>query len=226
MIDGQEVWKRCKCVETRKLKRLIKASEITEEFRKLTFGNFKVEDKEEIVIQAFECAKSYFCEYPKIKSTRKNSIALLGQPGAGKTHLLTALSNNLIVKKKQHVVYFPYVEGFDDLRNDFDQLEEKMTHMRNADVLFIDDLFKPVRDSKGKRKPKYSEWILEKLYNVINHRYLNHKPLLISSELLIDDMLAIDEALATRIYEMCRDFIVIIQGDPLKLNHRVEGLEL
>ncbi len=46
-------------------------------------------------------------------------------------------------------MYFPYVEGMGDLRNDFDQLETKLDAMRKAEVLFIDDLFKPVKGAAG-----------------------------------------------------------------------------
>ncbi|MCY8970020.1 ATP-binding protein IstB, partial [Bacillus atrophaeus] len=40
----------------------------------------------------------------------------------------------------------------------------------------------------------------------------------------IERIVQIDEALGTRIYEMCSDYIVIIEGDKLLLNHRLAGL--
>lgn len=42
------------------------------------------------------------------------------------------------------VIYFLFVEGFIDLKNDFDFLEVKLSWMKQVDVLFIDDLFKLV----------------------------------------------------------------------------------
>lgn len=228
--DGVEYWKQCECIERRKVQRLMKSSAITEGFQRLGFSNFRTEEKDEVIVDAYQCALSYYNSFKSIeemKQERKNSIALLGQPGAGKTHLLTAIANNLIQKKHLHVIYFPFVEGFNDLKDDFDQLEEKLTRMKSADVLFIDDLFKPVsvNDKYGRRKvPKATEWQIEQMYAVINHRYLNHLPILISSELDIDEMVAVDEALATRILEMCKDYLVVIHGDPMKLNHRLEGV--
>lgn len=180
------------------------------------FGNFNVEGKELVIIDSRDCAMEYFTNYEEIKHSRTNSIALLGQPGAGKTHLLTAVANNFIQKKLIPVLYFPYIEGFNDLRDDLKKLEEKLQRMKEVEVLFIDDLFKPVRGN-----PQATEWELKQLFSVINYRYLNHKPIMISSELDIDRMLNLDEALATRIAEMCKSYMVVIKGDKKVLNHRL-----
>ncbi|MBT2680028.1 ATP-binding protein [Bacillus sp. ISL-35] len=216
--NGQELWVRCSCVEWRRAQKLMKASEITDEFKNLGFKNFITDGKPDIISEIRECALTYLKDFENIKGSRSNSIALLGQPGAGKTHLLTAIANNLMKRMNVPVLYFPYVEGFNDLKDDFDKLEEKLERMKQVDVLFIDDLFKPV-----KGKPRATEWQVEQTYAVINYRYLNHKPLLISSELTVDELADVDEALGTRIYQMCKDYTVLIKGDRKLLNHRLAG---
>nr|WP_248893979.1 DnaA/Hda family protein [Bacillus methanolicus] len=208
----------CECVKTKRIERIMKASEITDDFKKMGFKNFMREGKPKVIHDAFECAMEYFQEFNTILHKRQNSIALLGQPGAGKTHLLMAIANNLIKKLQVPVLYFPYVEGFGDLKDDFDLLEEKLERMKKVDVLFIDDLFKPV-----KGKPRATEWQVEQTYAVVNYRYLNHKPILVSSELTIEELIEVDEALGTRIFQMCQDYTVVIPKD-IKLNHRLEGL--
>lgn len=213
-----EVWVKCDCIARRRVQKMMKASEITEEFEKLGFQNFKTTGKPQVINDVYNCALTYFQEYQSIKNTRQNSIALLGQPGAGKTHLLTAISNNLIKRLNVPVLYFPYVEGFEDLKDDFDKLKAKLDRMNNAEVLFIDDLFKPV-----KGKPRATEWQIEQMYSVINYRYLNHKPILVSSELTVDELVDVDEALGTRIYQMCQDYTVVIKGERKILNHRLVG---
>ncbi len=220
--------KQCECVKQKKIAKLMAASGITEKFEKLLFGNFKLNGKPQMIKDAYECAVEYFKDFEKIKGERANSIALLGQPGSGKTHLLTAIMNNLINKKSTHCLYFPYVEGMSDLKNDFDQLETKLDAMRKAEVLFIDDLFKPVfaTTMEGRiKKPRATEWQIEQIQSVVNYRYLNHKPLLISSELDTGELLDIDEALGSRIHQMCRDYTVIIKGDRMQLNHRLGDWE-
>ncbi|MEC1662978.1 ATP-binding protein [Bacillus halotolerans] len=217
--DGYEVWVRCKCIERRRIRKLMNSSDITAEFEKLKFKNFTTEGKPAVVKDAYDTAVEYYKDFDSIQGTRSNSIALLGQPGSGKTHLLTAISNKLIKSKNIAVQYFPYVEGFNDLKDDFDKLEEKLNRMKEIEVLFIDDLFKPMNG-----KPRATDWQVEQTYSVINYRYLNHKPVLISSELDIEKLVEIDEALGTRIYEMCADYCVIIKGDRMLLNHRLAGL--
>ncbi|MCA1183450.1 ATP-binding protein [Bacillus licheniformis] len=217
--DGIEVWVRCKCVEWRRIRKLMNSSDITAEFEKLQFKNFVTEGKDKLIIEAYDCAVDYYKDFEDIRDKRRNSIALLGQPGSGKTHLLTAISNKLIKSKNIPVQYFPYVEGFNDLKDDFEKLEEKLRRMKEVDVLFIDDLFKPLNG-----KPRATDWQVEQTYSVINYRYLNHKPIMISSEWNIEQLVKIDEALGTRIYEMCEDYIVIIEGDRMLLNHRLASL--
>lgn len=214
---------RCDCVKKVRMDRLMKSSDITDEFKRLGFQNFDTEGKPEIIADMKDCAMDYYKEFDKTRGGRANSMALLGQPGSGKTHLLMAISNNLIVKKGVSVHYFPYVEGFNDLKEDFEQIAPKLDRMKKADVLFIDDLFKPVGRGTN-RKPRATEWQIEQMYAVINYRYLNHLPILVSSELDVDQLDEVDEALGSRIYEMCQDFIVVIEGDRKLLNHRLEGL--
>lgn len=214
---------RCECVKKVRMNRLMKSSDITEEFKRLRFQNFGTEGKPEIVADMKDCAMGYYKKFDEIRTGRANSMALLGQPGSGKTHLLMAISNNFLANKSMAVHYFPYVEGFNDLKEDFDQLAPKLERMKTADVLFIDDLFKPVGWGAN-RKPRATDWQIEQMYAVINYRYLNHLPILISSELDVDQLDGVDEALGSRIIEMCQDFMVMIEGDRKKLNHRLAGL--
>ncbi|MBL5768004.1 ATP-binding protein [Bacillus sporothermodurans] len=211
-----ELLKDCTCSKKRQSDHLMKFSEITDEFKKMSFGSFSLEGKHELIHEAYGCAVDYYKDFDRIKGNRCNSISLLGQPGSGKTHLLTALANNLIQKKQISVLYFPFVEGFNDLKDDFNLLEEKITKMKRVGVLFIDDLF------KGRDFP--TPFQLEQMFGVINYRYLNYLPIMISSEKTVDDLCDIDEALGTRIYQMSKDYTVVIKGDRNVLNHRLEGL--
>lgn len=210
IITGRNTARECECVVQRRINRLIKASQITEGFKKLTFKNFITKGKPQVIIDAYKCAANYCKRFPEIRNTRHNSICLLGQPGSGKTHLLIAASNYLL-KRGIGVLYFPYREGFDEIKDDLDALEEKASRMKEVDVLFIDDLYK-----RGA-----TEFEIKTMFSVINHRYLNHKPIMVSSEFLEDDLLDIDEALGSRILEMAKDFTVPITGDRKLLNHRL-----
>jgi len=212
MADIGEIWKVCECQKKKRILHLAKASQITEEFQKLGFQNFELKDKPKIICDAYKCAIDYLKNFESIKNDRKNSIALLGRPGAGKTHLLTAICNNLILKGIA-VQYMPWVETFNELRDDFGLLNERIIQMQKVPVLYIDDLF------KSRKKP--TDFQIEQLYAIVNYRYLNNLPLLISSEIDMDSIADIDEATGTRIYQMCKDYTVLLSSDDRSLNHRL-----
>ncbi|AVF25071.1 ATP-binding protein [Paenibacillus larvae] len=215
IVNGEEwlmdVWVTCDCVEKRRLQRLFQASAITDEFAKKTFDNFKLGQVHEIVREAYAVANEYVRDFDKLRSQRSNSIALLGRPGAGKTHLLMAVANTLLARGIG-VVYFPYVEGFNELRKDLDQLDERVRRLQQAEVLFIDDLF------KGRSEP--TEWQKEQLFAIINYRNLQKLPMLISSERNFAQMVDIDEAIGSRLRDMARGMTVTIIGNK-DLNYRM-----
>lgn len=100
-----------------------------------------------------------------------------------------------------------------ELKDDFDLLLTKVQQMQQVEVLFIDDMF------KGRKEP--TPFQLEQLFSIVNYRYLNNKPMLISSERDIDQMCEIDEAIGSRIYEMCQDYTVLLKGNSKELNYRL-----
>lgn len=211
--DGTEVWRWCdKCHQEKYIQRLFKYSRITDEFRKLSFQNFVLDGRPEIVHAAFQCAEMYLETFDAIRSSRKNSIALLGQPGSGKTHLLIAISNELL-KQGVGVVYFPWVDGMNDLKGNLSIINDRIYHLKTVQVLFIDDLF------KGRKT--VTDFQLEQLFEIINYRYLNHLPIMVSSEKDVDQIMDIDEGIGSRIYEMCKDFTVVLKGDK-NLNYRLQ----
>jgi DNA replication protein DnaC len=212
--DGYDYARQCECFVNKKAERIMKSSHITFEFRKKTFSSWDTGWLQDIVRNAHKCSMSYIARFDNIKGQRQNSIALLGKSGAGKTHLLSAIANELI-DKGIPILYFPFVEGFNEIKDDFEMLESRINKMQKIDVLFIDDMF------KGRKEP--TQFQIEQMFAVINYRYINHLPMLISSEKTINDLIQIDEALGSRIYEMCKDYMVELKGD--KLNYRMRDTD-
>lgn len=214
-IDGYDVARDCECKEARKAQRAFKSSKITDEFRNKTFDTFILEDRPSVVQGAYQCALAYSCNFDRIRDTRNNSIALVGRPGSGKTHLLMGVANGLL-ERGINVLYFPWVEGFNEIKDDLSLTEERINRMQRVDVLYIDDMW------KGRKEP--TPFQLEQMFAVINYRYMERKPVLISSERNFDQMCQIDEAIGSRIYEMCRDFKVVLDGKNLNYRLRDEAV--
>lgn len=212
--DGREYAVDCICKKDRRIERMMKSSKITKNFQQRTFKNFTKEGRPKVVCNAYDAAWNYVMNFTK--SEEKDSIALLGRSGCGKTHLLMAISNNLI-SKGIGVVYFPWVEGFNELRSNLDTLDERIRVLQQTEVLFLDDLFKGQEKVPGKEPTKFQ---LEQLFAIINYRYLEQKPILFSSEKTIAQLCGFDEAIGSRIAEMSRNYRVVLAGG-IDLNYRL-----
>jgi DNA replication protein DnaC len=191
-----------------KIEKLLNQSRMGDRFKTRTFDNFiKSTDN----TRAYNAALKYADKFDEYK---KSGVGLIfsGTYGTGKTHLAAAITLSLI-NKGVPVVFGTLInllgkikESYND--NSIDEYDITQLYT-TVDLLVIDDL--------GKEKP--SEWVLEKLYAIINERYENFKPIIITTnydhETLIKRLSVRDtstaESIVSRLYEMCRG--VIVSGD-------------
>ncbi|MBU6137320.1 ATP-binding protein [Clostridium tertium] len=198
-IEKDGAYTRCSCYTEEYLSRLwenfgvkIKDIKLLREYEPYNDSTKKAKDK----------AADYIRNFDEIKDTRENGFALLGQPGAGKTHIVLAIGKALL-EKKISVVYMPYLEVIKELKalamyqEDYEKLLSRYTR---AKVLIIDDLFKD-KVKKGRIAAELSETDMKHIYPILNYRYLNYLPTIISSECTPDMLLNLDEALGGRILE-------------------------
>jgi DNA replication protein DnaC len=154
--NGREVYRVCDCAKANNVARHFESSKITFAFRSMNFTAFNLADVHALVRDAYRIAQDYTRDFDYIQGDRKNSIALLGRSGSGKTHLLMSVSNELLDRGKE-LFYFPYAEGLSELKkNNFALLDEGIRKMQTAEILFIDDLW------KGREEP--TSWQIEPLY--------------------------------------------------------------
>lgn len=211
--DGTEVYKECSCVSKRRLHKRFESSKITFAFRMLNFDAFSLEDRPEIVHKAYQLARKYVRDFKNIQADRVNSICLLGKPGSGKTHLLTSVCNELIDAGVK-LLYFPFVQGFNEIKDNLAIREARIVAMQEVEVLYIDDLW------KGRELP--SPFAIEQMFAVINYRYMEHKPIIVSSERSLEYMIDhIDEAIGSRLFEMSKGYRLNMTGGK-ELNYRLK----
>lgn len=215
-VYPMDVWVDCRCQEQNKIRRLFAVSEITPAMQRLRFDSFRTDERPPVVKEAFDTAREFTVMFKEIRETRHNGIYLGGEPGSGKTHLLMAAANELMLEGNQ-VLYFPFVEGMDELKSDMNDREkyrEKEQRLQRIPILFIDDLFKRKKGSEP------TDYEIKFMFSVINYRYLNHLPIMVSSELDLHQLLYWDAAIGSRIAEMTARYQVILRGDP-DLNYRL-----
>lgn len=198
-IDGIEYAKPCECQSRKRAKRLMAASGISEEDQSKGFCDFRTFEEKSLE-EARNTAIMYYRMFLKNQGQRVNSIILCGASGRGKTTLGLCICNNLI-KNNIEVKYMPYRQEITALKqvvtDDFNY-NNRINVYKNASVLFIDDFL----------KGKITESDINIMYEIINHRYLARLPIVLTTERTIGEMMEIDEATASRLVEMSKDYIV------------------
>ena len=112
------------------------------------------------------------------------------------------------------VVYMGYRDTLTSIKqNMMDSVyyNKMMNRYKNARVLFVDDLF----------KGKITDSDINIMFELINHRYFNNLPIIISSECDVKRLLEVDEALGSRLLEMTKSRVVELRGRDL--NYRMYG---
>ena len=207
-----KVVERCNCYEIIKVREQWEASGLKTDDLDKTFKSY--EPWNDLTKRMKGVTTNYYLRFKEIEKTKHNSILLCGQPGAGKTHLSIALANNFIKKDSKKVVYMPYRSVITTLKQnilDKEYYKNLVSKYQMAEILLIDDLF----------KGKVNETDINIMFEIINHRYINKLPIIVSTEYLVEEMLSYDEAIGSRIYEMAKGFIVEVKGQ--ENNYRLRG---
>lgn len=202
----------CKCRAINMYLRAYKKSGLTKLFSTRTFDTFVTDDKPNEIKQAKNTAMKYVKEFDGTES-----MALLGISGSGKTHLCIAVANELL-KQNIGVLYMQYRDALTNLKQNYISKDDsgesiyqkELNKYKLAPVLYIDDLF----------KGKLTDSDINVMFEIINYRYINNLPILISSEMSCEDIFKVDAAVGGRILEMCKGRI--IEFDGINLNHRLQ----
>ncbi len=142
-------------------------------------------------------AKSYVEHWDE---NYKSNLGLLlwGTPGTGKSFFAGCIANALLDKcVKVMMTDFLYLIN-DMNRLAFDGANEYLSHINSNSLLIIDDL--------GVEKD--SKYNLDKMYQIINSRYVSGKPLIITTNLSLDEIVNAHDDDHKRIYDrilqMCK----------------------
>ena len=197
----------CKCAEIRKSIMRMKRSGLKDIIKDYTFDKFVDSEPWQKAI------KSAAMDYAK---NPEGWFALCGQSGCGKTHLCTAICREFLLSGKR-VVYMLWrdeiVKIKEAAQSGDSSLQDILERYKNADVLYIDDLFKTGKNQYNEMvKPSVAD--INYAFEIVNYRYNNPKLLtIISSELTEEELLDIDEAIGGRIYERAKTFTIAKSRD-------------
>lgn len=202
----------CQCRKLKEAQERVEKSGIAHRLKENTFKNYKQDNEKRT--EAVQTCLKYISDFKE----KQPSLMLMGEVGAGKTHLAIATANKLLSK---YVVKYVLYEEIRELRfsmQDREYYNTTISNLREVQVLFIDDLFKGLEKNIDIAKAKTE---LDIVYEIINYRYNNKKPIIVTTELDINRMMQIDKALASRILEMAKGYRISFEG--IELNYRIFG---
>ena len=208
---GYEVAVPCKCLAKKQSIQKMNRSGLTEVFKQKTINSFKTDKKWQI--EAKFKVKQYIEDF--LKKGSNAGLILSGQPGSGKTHLgigtmLELIDNNIGCVYREYLSMLTNLKQTSMDETDYIRELEKYT---NPTVLFLDDFLKGEPTSAD----------LKHIYKVINTRYLKGKPIIISTEKSIKEILEFDEAIGSRLIEQTKGNIIEFPRD-FSNNYRLKNI--
>lgn len=196
---------KCDCLKIRDEVHRMQNSGLQKLLKRYTFDSYKVTSEwQEFVLREA-------CEYVR---TCKGWFFFGGQPGCGKTHLCTAMVGKLIRNGNaaKYMLWQDDITKIKQVSNNAEVYETLINSYKQAEVLYIDDFF------KTRRGDFVSTADVNATFKIINYRYNEELPTIITSELSLEQISLIDEALGSRIAEMA-EHKIFIKPDKFK-NYR------
>lgn len=219
--DDGKVIARCECYQMDYTRRIWESSGVNPSKVKLLKNYNSYNDSTN---KAKKLAIEYIENFEEIEKLEKNWFGLMGQPGAGKTHIVIAIGKALL-DKKIPVVYISYIEATRELKScatDTEYYNKLSDRYKKAKVLIIDDLYKE-KVRNGVLVGGLTEVDTKHIYPILNYRYFNNLPTLFSTECTPDMLKKLDEAMGDRIIErLDRKFGVTFKQDS---NYRMKAFE-
>ncbi len=152
-----------------------------EELKQLTFETFKPRGRKglgDLQANSLEMAYNQARHYAE---SLNGWLFLQGGYGTGKTHLAAAIAN-FAVGMGVPTLFLTVPDLLDTLRfayNDDDTtFEERFNDIRSARLLVLDDF--GTQNATG--------WAQEKLFQIVNYRYINKLPTVITTNLALDEI--------------------------------------
>ena len=209
-VDGEPVAYPCKCKGPRDSIKRMKRSGLESTIRNCTFASFQVSETWQKHMA--DVARDYVRE-------PQGWFYIGGQVGCGKSHICTAMVREFLLQGME-ARYFPWRDGVARLKGQLntEDYDQAMKDLKAVKVLYVDDLFKG-----GSADGRPSQADINIAFELLNHRYLDRGLItILSSELTVEDLMGLDEAVGSRVYERSKGHYLAIDRDPAK-NWRMKG---
>lgn len=160
-----------------------------DELQSLTFDSFKPRGRQGIGERQANSLQVAYNQARHHAENLKGWLFLQGGAGCGKTHLAAAAAN-FAVDLGVPTLFLTVPDLLDTLRAGYDNADTTFEHrfdeIRGAQLLVLDDF--GTQNASG--------WAREKLFQIMNYRYINKLPTIVTTNMLLSE---IDERIRSRL---------------------------
>ena len=206
-IDGGASVRRCGCVDSSRVDRLLADARIPKRYEHCDLESYLPNDPTQKKAKAD--VVRFLAKYPLIDI----GLLFLGPCGVGKTHLAVSILKQIILERGDCGLFYDFRDLLREIQGSWNSVSqtselEVLRPVLMADLLVLDEL--------GANKP--TEWVRDTIAHIINCRYNDKKLTIFTSnyadtpsnpgeESLTD---RIGARLRSRLYEMCK--VIDIKG--------------
>jgi len=147
----------------------------------LTFENFNPRGRLGLRVREAASLEAAYNQAELCSRNLNGWLLILGNYGSGKTHLAAAIAN-FAVSMGVPTLFITVPDLLDSLRSAYSDpdatFEERFEEIRSAPLLVLDDF--------GTQNA--TPWAQEKLFQILNSRYINRLPLVVTTNLSLEEI--------------------------------------
>ena len=152
----------------------LERARIPPRFRQCDFDGFFAPSDNASLQMAVVKARGFAAQYPMVE----RGLLFMGNPGVGKTHLTVAILRQLMTTKGTDCLFVSFPDLLEQLQESYDPVAlrtkaEILQPVLETEVVAIDDL--------GARR--VTDWVEDTVTYILNYRYNQKKPTLLTSNL-------------------------------------------
>lgn len=172
---------------------------VGQRYKDKNFDNFILTESNK---KAYMAATKFIEEIKR--NERPKGLLLTGGTGSGKTHLSVAIIRELFDLgnlKEDNCRFIVVPELMHDMRESYRTGEECRNYSRAKTSFLV------IFDDLGSEKP--SEWVREQMFLLINYRYNNCLPTIITTNYDIEELEEkLSKRVVSRLFEMCDGYLL------------------